>query len=126
MTQPARQEHPEGRQHAKDPRLLVRRLHDDDGKADILAVLRGHELHDHALLGGRAGRRVAAKVPVAVFRFDLALRRSMGGGEKQQNEQQDEAMQGCLRKRSAASLCECGRRLDEALAERPGVSRKGR
>ena len=36
----ARQQHAERRQHAQDARLLVGGLHDDDGEADILAVLR--------------------------------------------------------------------------------------
>ena len=74
---PARKKHAERRQHAQDARLLVGGLHDHHREADILAVLRRHELHDDALLILRAGRRIAAEVPVAVFRLHLALGESL-------------------------------------------------
>ena len=85
----ARQQNAERRQHAQDARLLVRRLHHDDGKPDILPVLRGDELHDHALLSRRPGRRVAAKIPVPMFRLHLALRESLSRQQEEQCEEQD-------------------------------------
>ena len=70
------QEHAERRQDAHDARLLVGGLEHDHRQPDIVAVLGGDELHEHALLALSAGRRVAADLPVAVGRADgrLALR----------------------------------------------------
>src|SRR6202034_4828944 len=54
-----RQEHPERGDDAHEPALLVGGLEDNDGQADIGAVLRRHTLHQRALLALRARRRVA-------------------------------------------------------------------
>ena len=90
--EPARQQHPERSQNAQDARLLVGGFHDHYREADVFAVLRRHELHDDALLIFRSRRSIAAKIPVAVLRLHLALRESLDGNEKQQDEQEGEAM----------------------------------
>ena len=73
-----RQQHAERRQHAHQPALLVGGLQHDHGEADIGAVLGGDALDQGALLALRAGRRVAADLPVAVDRLHRALRRAAG------------------------------------------------
>ena len=73
------QQHAERRQHAHDSRLLVGRLQHDHGQADVLAVLGGDELHQHALLALGAGRRVAAHLPVGMGRANRRLGLVAGG-----------------------------------------------
>ena len=72
-------QHAERREHAHQAALLVGGLQDDDGQADIRPVLGGHALDQGALLALRAGRGIAANLPVAVHRFDGALRVRGGG-----------------------------------------------
>jgi hypothetical protein len=56
-------------------------LQDDDGEADIGAVLGGDALDQRALVALRSRRGVAADLPVAMHRFDRALAGSGAGGE---------------------------------------------
>jgi hypothetical protein len=55
---------------------LIGRFQHNDGEADIRPVFCGHALDQGALLALRARRRVAADLPVAVYRFDGSLRAS--------------------------------------------------
>src|SRR5579864_2818034 len=66
----------ERRHDAHQPALLIAGLEHDHDQAEIGAVLRGHALHQRALLVLGAGRRLATDLPVAMDRADRAL----GGG----------------------------------------------
>ena len=86
--QPRRQQHPQRRDHAHQPALLVGGLQHDHGQAGIGAVFRYHALDQRALLGFRAGRRVAANLPVAVNGTHRALGRGLVRAERE-NETRD-------------------------------------
>jgi hypothetical protein len=76
QAQAGRQQHAERREHAHQPALLIGGLQHDHGQADVRAVFGGDALDQGALLALRAGRRVAADLPVAVHRLHRALRGS--------------------------------------------------
>ena len=67
------QQHAERRQHAQDLGLVVGGPQHDDRQPDLRPVLGDDVLHHRALLGGRAGRRVADDRPRAMRRLDRAV-----------------------------------------------------
>src|SRR5215472_9357621 len=85
------QQHAERRYYPHQPALLVGGLEHDHGQTGIGAVLCHHALDQGALLVLRAGRRVAADLPVAMCRAHRALRlrgrrRAERGGGRQRRD----------------------------------------
>lgn len=74
------QQYPHGREHPKHAGA-VGELLEIDRKADVVAILGGHALHERARLGFRAGwRSFAHHLPVAVLRLDGAIHRLLCEG----------------------------------------------
>ena len=73
-----RQQHPERRDHPHEPRLAIGGVEHDDDQNQIRPLLVDDAEHDRTLLVGGAGRRLAARHPVAVLVFDRALRVGRG------------------------------------------------
>ena len=68
-----RQQHAERCENPENAGLLVGGFQNDHGKPDVFPVGRSDVLDQRALVTGGTGRRVAAHLPVAVSRADLAL-----------------------------------------------------
>ena len=66
QAEPGRQQHAERRQDAQEAALLVGGLQDQHGEGDVRPVIGRDALNQRALLLLRAGRRVAADLPVAM------------------------------------------------------------
>ena len=70
---PGRQQHAERRDDAQETRLAVGGVERDDDQRQVGPLLVDDAEDDGALLVGRAGRRLAARLPVAVLVLDRAL-----------------------------------------------------
>ena len=89
--EPIGQQHTERRQHAQQPRLLVGGLQHDHREPDIRLILGRDVLDQRALLKARAGRRVAAHLPVAILGLHHALRQRRAAEGRQAGRQRGQS-----------------------------------
>ena len=114
-----RQQNTKRRDDAQEAAFAVRSFQHDYDERDVGPVLGRHVLHEGALLGRGARRRLAAHLPVAEGVLDHALSAGAAGSEQGRKPQQ------CRRTRTEPTvICPSGISVCESLHEPQGGGRQ--